>query len=335
MDKYKEITMKKILPAFLGTLAAACCICGTLCLSACGNDEQRGSDGLEYALADDGKSYYLSGYTEDAPEDIVVASEYKGLPVTAIGDGALITVSDDETHLPYVIKSVVVPSSVKEIYSFAFKNYTIESVTLSEGLEVIADYAFDACTHLKTLNIPSTVKEIGIRAFGYCDIESIAIPEGITEIKENTFYACSYLKNVTLPQSLTAIGKGAFQQTGITQITLPESLTSIGDGAFMSSQLTSIDIPAGVTYIGQSAFAVTPMKSVTIPQGITVIESNTFSGMTNLESVTLPQSITEIKYAAFQNCLSLKTIYFEGTEQQFEAIIKSEPLPENVVIEYI
>ena len=329
--------MKKIFTTLLSTLTAACCICGVTIAAACREDEstQEGSDGLEYALTEDGQSYYLSGYTEDAPEDIVVASEYKGLPVTAIGDGALITVSDDETHLPYVIKSVVVPSSVKEIYSFAFKNYTIESVTLSEGLEVIADYAFDACTHLKTLNIPSTVKEIGIRAFGSCDIESIAIPEGITEIKENTFYACSYLKNVTLPQSLTAIGKGAFHQTGITQITLPESLTSIGDGAFMSSQLTSIDIPAGVTYIGQGAFAVTPMKSVTIPQGITVIESNTFSGMTNLESVTLPQSITEIKYAAFQNCLSLKTIYFEGTEQQFEAIIKSEPLPENVVIEYI
>ena len=82
--------MKKIFTTLLSTLTAACCICGVTIAAACREDEstQEGSDGLEYALTEDGQSYYLSGYTDDAPEDIVVASEYNGLPVTAIGEGA-------------------------------------------------------------------------------------------------------------------------------------------------------------------------------------------------------------------------------------------------------
>ncbi len=291
--------MKKIFTTLLSTLTAACCICGVTIAAACREDEstQEGSDGLEYALTEDGQSYYLSGYTDDAPEDIVVASEYNGLPVTAIGEGAFETRSDPYTGLTIVnIRSVTIPSSVKEIWPYAFVNYTVETINLAEGLEVIGTRAFSQCS-VKELDIPSTVREIGAWAFFSCDFESISIPEGVTELKEETFYFCSKLTRVELPDSLKVIGVGAFHQAGITHIDLPAGLTTIERGAFLSSMLQNIELPDGMTTLNEQAF----------------------DGAYNLEYVVLPAGMREIGNGAFDNT-ALKTVYYKGTTEQYASI---------------
>lgn len=292
--------MKKIFTTLLSTLTAACCICGVTIAAACREDEstQEGSDGLEYALTEDRQSYYLSGYTDDAPEDIVVASEYNGLPVTAIGEGAFETRSDPYTGLTIVnIRSVTIPSSVKEIWPYAFSaNYTVETINLAEGLEVIGTRAFSQCS-VKELDIPSTVREIGAWAFFSCDFESITIPEGVTELEEETFYSCSNLTKVNLPDSLRVIGVGAFHQTGITHIDLPAGLTTIERGAFLSSMLQNIELPDDMTTLNEQAL----------------------NGAYNLEYVVLPAGMREIGDAAFDNT-ALKTVYYKGTAEQYASI---------------
>lgn len=46
-------------------------------------------DGLKYTLSSDGQSYYVSGYFKYLqPKKVVVRSDYKGLPVTGIGEKA-------------------------------------------------------------------------------------------------------------------------------------------------------------------------------------------------------------------------------------------------------
>ena len=128
----------------------------------------------------------------------------------------------------------------------------------------------------------------------------LALPSYITKINQYAFYYCNGLKCVTIPDSVTSIGSSAFYNcTSLTSITIPDSVTSIGNSAFSGcSWLTSITIPDSVTSIGNSVF----------------------SWCLGLTSITIPDSVTSIGNSAFDRCIRLKTVFYAGTEEQWEAI---------------
>ena len=132
---------------------------------------------------------------------------------------------------------------------------------------------------------------------GFDDLRNITLPNGVTSIGENAFYDCSNLINLTLSNNITSIGYSAFAWcTNLTNIILPDSLTSISDSAFYNCKR---------------------LKSIVIPDGVTSIDDWTFEGCSSLTNITIPDSVTSIGYHAFQNCKDLKTIYFNGTKDQW------------------
>ena len=62
------------------------------------------------------------------------------------------------------------------------------------------------------------------------------------------------------------------------------------------------------------------IKTVTIPNTVEEISIGAFAFCKGLVSVTIPQSVTRIEYNAFEECNNLKTVYYEGTEQQWSQI---------------
>ena len=62
------------------------------------------------------------------------------------------------------------------------------------------------------------------------------------------------------------------------------------------------------------------IKTVTIPNTVEKISIGAFAFCKGLVSVTIPQSVTRIEYNAFEECNNLKTVYYEGTEQQWSQI---------------
>ena len=59
-------------------------------------------------------------------------------------------------------------------------------------------------------------------------------------------------------------------------------------------------------------------KNSIIPDDGSVISiaDYAFSGCTGLTSITIPDSVTSIGNSAFANCISLKTVYYSGTQEQ-------------------
>lgn len=97
------------------------------------------------------------------------------------------------------LKSVTIPSSVKNIsYAFSDCKY-LEEIILPDNLEKIDDNAFSNCSSLKEIHIPSSVKEVGQYCFQGCSsITSITFPENMSCFSGNTspFGGCTNLDSV-------------------------------------------------------------------------------------------------------------------------------------------
>ena len=106
------------------------------------------------------------------------------------------------------ITSIILPSSITNIESFAFENNRkAESIEMQNGVKEIGYAAFDNCISLKEIHIPSTVSHIGEYAFEGCSsLTEIEIPNGVTTIGSYTFKSCTSLKAIHFPASLTTIG---------------------------------------------------------------------------------------------------------------------------------
>ena len=216
------------------------------------------------------------------------------------------------------LTEVVIPDSITTIPGNTFSNISsITSVIIPDSVTTIGDYAFRECSSLTSITIPDSVTSIGRSAFSRCSsLTSITIPDSITSIGDYAFYICSSLTSVTIPESVTSIGSSAFSGcSSLTSITIPDSVTSIGDYAFEGcSSLTSITIPNSVTSIGKYAFFVcSSLTSVTIPSGATI---GTY---------------------AFYSCNKLKTIYYSGSNTDWNKIsigFTDSPLSNAIIYYY-
>ena len=275
--------------------------------------------------------------------------------VTSIGDRAFLGCTG--------LSSVTIPNSVTSIGGGAFYLCTgLTSVTIPDSVKIIGDSAFSGCTGLTSITIPNSITNIAEGAFSGCNsLESMSLPfvggsrksasdtyqypfgyifgessyaDGVatkqwyygsstSSSTYSTYYIPSSLKSVTITGG--DILWGAFYGCiGLSSIAIPNSVTSIGGSAFRGcTGLTSITIPNSVTSIGDRAFSrCTGLSSITIPNSVTSIGDRAFYGCTGLTSITIPNSVTYIGEWAFADCGTFE-ILFEGTQEEWEKIIKS------------
>ena len=171
------------------------------------------------------------------------------------------------------------------------------------------------------------VISISSSVFNNCSkLTSITIPDSVTSIGDNVFQSCTGLTSVTISNSVTTIGSGVFSGcNSLTSITIPDSVTSIGDHAFYGSGFTSITIPDSVTSIGGSAFYGSVLTSVTIGNSVTSIGDSAFYLCSRLTSINIPDSVETIGNSAFSRCDSIQTIYYGGSEEQWNKLGNNRP----------
>lgn len=287
--------------------AVFCAFSCPFAFSACG--EERGTEGLEYELNEDGNSYSVKVGNDLSliGEKVVIPPTYNGKPVTAIGDSA-----------------------------FRFV-YAMESIKLPDSITYIGFDAFFDCRNMKKINIPDSVTYIGSRAFERCTyLSEISFPDTVKHIGESVLYNTAYYFNednwqgnelynnrhlIALKEAATdnyeikdgtlTIAGGLFKENvNLTGIKIADSVTTIGSYAFQGcTKLKNIDIPQSVTSIGNDAFRdCKSIESLALPYNITSIDSFTFNGCTNLKNITLPEGLTSIGGWAFNECINLENI---------------------------
>lgn len=84
------------------------------------------------------------------------------------------------------LKNVVLPSSIKNIYRYAFYGTAITVFEIPDGVERIWDHTFSGCTQLTSVVIPSSVTSIYSTAFENCsNLNEVIFRDTISSWKTN------------------------------------------------------------------------------------------------------------------------------------------------------
>lgn len=218
---------------------------------------------------------------------------------------------------------------------------TTSDYAVKPGTITVADAAFYGCDALTSVTLPDSVQSIGSKAFASCKgLTGMTIPKNVTSIGEGAFLTCVGLTDIRVdPDSIAYISENGVlynkEKTEIvcypknkpdTSFVLPEGVTSLAVGAFERCRnLTSIFLPEGVTSIGKEAFnTCDALTSIRLPDGVTTIGGYAFFGCEALTSITLPNSVEIIGDYAFSGCGSPKKVYYNGSEADWDEILKGE-----------
>ena len=158
---------------------------------------------------------------------------------------------------------------IKEIYSDAFRETSIESIDLSNV--AILEGGFRDCAKLKSVIMPDTITTLGARLFYGCgSLEEIELPATLKSISDGAF-AGTALKHVQIPKNVKSIGYEAFWTAALESVTLPEGLEVIGVRALAANNVTEFIIPSTVKEIGEQAFRGTKIRTLTVPANVTKV----------------------------------------------------------------
>lgn len=183
------------------------------------------------------------------------------------------------------VVSIPAGYGITTISAGAFKNSSVTSVTVPEGVTTLEPNAFNGASLLTIVKLPNTLASIGLFAFEGCSsLESISIPGSVVKVSSYAFQNCYNLKRVTLGEGVTIIEDGAFYACArLSDISLPSSLKTIGDFVFYNCDgLTTMTIPEGVTTVGQCIlWDCDNLTTVNMPKSVTSIGARIFQSSKN------------------------------------------------------
>ena len=260
--------------------------------------------------------------------------------------GCNYTTSHTTSHT-FIAEEVIAPTCSKEGYtlfactSCGFKTKgDFVSALHSDGHNYVdyvctecgyflADEAMDTVTLRYEKIIDDNGKEVYMVMGNTTDSEYIKIPSTyngipVTQIADEAFWNSLNLKHVVIPDSIVSIGNSAFKFCfNLTSIIIPTSVIQIGKEAFWDCHNLETISLASVTEINHYAFiGCKRIVNIVIPDNVTTIGVHAFGDCYGLTSITIPASVTKIFHGAFWNDYNLKEIFYEGTIEQWHAIIK-------------
>ena len=125
---------------------------------------------------------------------------------------------------------IIFPASLKCIPIMG--DNAVTKVNIPEGVKIIGEDAFWACSNLKEITLPSTITSIESGAFFNTSISGFNYPQNIDNIPASAFYGTK-LKEFSVPDNVTEIDDCAFYNcTDLKKITIPEFVTYIGNDVF-------------------------------------------------------------------------------------------------------
>ncbi len=247
-------------------------------------------DDLVFELNEGGQSYSVVGCIDGISGDLVIPSEYKGLPVTNVGEYAFTG--------QIGLDSVTFPSSMEYIGEGAFfccdgfvarivmgydndenESEGLKKVCFCGGNANIGAGSFSGCTKLEKVDL-NGVKKIGREAFSGCyNLKQLVIPDTVTEICENAFSALSC---ESLCELLECNVPEECKNECVKEIMINGNQTIIHDEAFAYCTGLEMVIVNGVSEVCSDAFKDCKALKKIVIQNSCVDISKLFSALSTM-----------------------------------------------------
>lgn len=225
----------------------------------------------------------------------------------------------------YQILRLEVKKGITSVGGFRYC-FTLQEVSLPEGLISLDEFAFMDCQKLQEIRLPKSLKTLGRGTFAGCHaLPEIELPEGLETVGEGALMNCLSLTSVVIPASVTEMGDRPFsgdwalktveikgnvprlsnssfhECDALQEVLITGSVGTIGDDAFMDlDSLERVQIASGLKTIGRRAFWLCDnLTTVSLPDGVTSIGEEAFKECSSLTTINLPNSITTIGKDAF------------------------------------
>ncbi len=258
--------MRKILLVILSVIMAL----SISCFFGCGC----GSEGLVYALSEDGTYYTVTSIGTCTNRTVTIPNRHKFKPIKRIENGAF------------------------------SRDYLPKKVVIGNNVESIGFGAFGRCDSLQSVTIPKSVKEIGVSAFSNCELLTKVEYKGTIDEWVGIQFGGNPLSNGA---ELYINGK---LQTDVT--INAENINDMA--LYNCDSLKNVTIGNSVKSIGNSTFSnCDSLQSVTIGEGVESIGDNAFSGCSNLQSISIPKTLTSFGKDAFLGCKALEKVDYNGS----------------------
>lgn len=251
-----------------------------------------------------------------------------------------------------VLETIILNNNLKEIRYDSFLNCeSIKEIYIPAHVEFLDEYVFSGCTSLERITVDNNSEF-------YCDVDGVLfnkdktqliccpdsyeekeyhIPDTVTMVMSDAFADVLYLEMIYIPSSVDTIYQEAFARcSSLQKIVVDESnveYSSDENGVlFTYNKDTLIQYPNAKTdsmYIIPSSveFGCSNLfdgneyiKHIVLSPNMCDIDSGIFSGCKTLETVTILGNPTYIGIDAFLNCESLHSVYYSGSEYDWEMI---------------
>ena len=238
------------------------------------------------------------------------------------------------------LNKIIIPGSVSEVEFPVFQPSPLlksagpvgSGANIEFGwTESIPEDTFRQCSSLTKITIPASIKTIGRCAFEGCSgLTGFIIPKSVKEMGSSVFAGCTGLTSAGPTGSGSKIEFGwtdaipayAFSYMNqLESIQIPAAVTSIGRNAFIECiGLTQIAIPPGVTVIEMQTFEnCSSLTSIDL-SNVKTIDGYAFSNCTKLSEIHMSNQLKTVYESAFNGIVSKPTVYFKGTQTDWDSI---------------
>ena len=263
-------------------------------------------DKLSFVLSGSNDYYSVQAKDTSIAGEVYIPSTYNDLPVREIGPGAFVECPN------------------------------ITSITVSEGINTLAQSAISSCENLKYLYLPSSITTMGWRA-AYPSLPSMTVycasasqPGGWSgewtdfatpvvfgvepgyihgNIGGNEYYIPKGGEEATLVRCFSPFETFVLPPT-VTFNERAYAVTAMGKKAFYGkNQITDITLPSSLVSIEEDAFAnCSALTTLTMSSGVTSIGDRAFQGCAALTGIALPSTVTNLGSQAFSGCSQLTSV---------------------------
>ena len=211
----------------------------------------------------------------------------------------------------YQILRLEVKKGITSVGGFRYC-FTLQEVSLPEGLISLDEFAFMDCQKLQEIRLPKSLKTLGRGTFAGCHaLPEIELPEDLETVGEGALMNCLSLTSVVIPASVIEMGDRPFSgDWALKTVEIKGNVPRLSSSSFHECDaLQEVLITGSVGTIGDEAFRdLDSLERVQIASGLKTIGKRAFWLCDNLTTVSLPDGVTSIGEEAFKECSSLTTI---------------------------